>query len=532
MDELTSKPGWEKKIFDENITTKWKNELLSSGQDVSELMVKHIFDELRYKADVFAVTNAIMVYDAGVVKSDTIVPPEFKTALLEAVKPLEDVPENMKDWHPGSDNKVLDLVHPSLFPLVYGLSRILPDERMGVRDGLKMSGKGEVIPVRSTRETGLKACKPDASRNPYGLIPSAKGVFSTKFQWLPCEVDIQGENAKITSYINNLHPKEHNGLYGFIERLVDYSIPLWDMALSRSRAGVDRLYPSWEVFRNPALLDSGVEMKRILFFSPQYSPEYDDLSDSEGPQQEKDEDKGDYVDRRYEWWETTRVCVQPEPREFKPPTANNPVKLRDEYRQYGLQVVVKLANIVLTPEKPEYEGGAWHVEGQMNEHIVATALYYYSSENITTSQLAFRQQCDSDRLTSIHYPQYDFQWLSDIFGLHNEGPAVQPFKLEDPTKPGHRKIVALFLVDPNIKIISTANVPCQRKDWWRDELEANNCLMKFPTELRDNVYEHVEFPIGMEKAKEIREELMHVRRNFTVKQRKRFTQEHFNLCEH
>jgi hypothetical protein len=27
---------------------------------------------------------------------------------------------------------------------------------------------------------------------------------------------------------------------------------------------------------------------------------------------------------------------------------------------------------------------------------------------------------------------------------------VGPFELEDPTKPGHRKILALFLVDPNV----------------------------------------------------------------------------------
>jgi hypothetical protein len=26
---------------------------------------------------------------------------------------------------------------------------------------------------------------------------------------------------------------------------------------------------------------------------------------------------------------------------------------------------VKLANIELTPDKPEYDGGSWHVEGQL-----------------------------------------------------------------------------------------------------------------------------------------------------------------------
>lgn len=31
-----------------------------------------------------------------------------------------------------------------------------------------------------------------------------------------------------------------------------------------------------------------------------------------------------------------------------------------------LQLIVKLANIVLTPENPDYPGGKWHVEGAMS----------------------------------------------------------------------------------------------------------------------------------------------------------------------
>lgn len=42
------------------------------------------------------------------------------------------------------------------------------------------------------------------------------------------------------------------------------------------------------------------------------------------------------------------------------------------------------------------------------------------------------------------------------------------FKTKDNTKPGHCKVLSLFLVDPHIRIISTANVPPQRKDWWTD----------------------------------------------------------------
>ncbi len=43
---------------------------------------------------------------------------------------------------------------------------------------------------------------------------------------------------------------------------------------------------------------------------------------------------------------------------------------------------------------------------------------------------------------------------------------MSPFRLKDPSKPGHRRFIALWLVDPHQRIISTANVPPQRLDWW------------------------------------------------------------------
>jgi hypothetical protein len=158
----------------------------------------------------------------------------------------------------------------------------------------------------------------------------------------------------------------------------------------------------------------------------------------------------------------------------------------------------------------------------------------------------------------IDYPQDYHRWLEDVFGCQNRGPAiqdignvltkegrlitfpntlqhqVQPFELADPTKPGHRKILALFLVDPIVNIISTANVPCQRKDWWRRAIKEQETLLgTLPLELKDNVYEMVEdFPISMEEAKEVRLELMDERKEFVVKQDDYFNYTVFSLCEH
>src|SRR4029077_12048993 len=39
---------------------------------------------------------------------------------------------------------------------------------------------------------------------------------------------------------------------------------------------------------------------------------------------------------------------------------------------------------------------------------------------------------------------------------------VGSFRLADPTRPGHRKILAFFLVDPSESVVSTSDVPPQQ----------------------------------------------------------------------
>jgi Protein of unknown function (DUF4246) len=60
----------------------------------------------------------------------------------------------------------------------------------------------------------------------------------------------------------------------------------------------------------------------------------------------------------------------------------------------------------------------------------------------------------------------------------------------------------LFLIDPNIRIISTANVPCQQKDWWTTVIQRKGVLAQLPFELQEQVFDEVEgFPISLKEAK-------------------------------
>lgn len=315
---------------------KWRQEISDSGEDVTERMMNWIFKELQWKAKMLEKENLVAVFDIGVVKSDTAVPEQLKQLLKEAVAPFENIPDAEKDYHPGSDGKVVDLVHPSLFPVVYGRTHILRDRIIGLDDCLASTGEGEQLPAPPKQER----LQSSLGRNVYE-------PYSQKFQWLPCDVeftdgdDDDGIGCRITSYINNVHPVEHRVLYGVVEELVARTIPLWNKSLT---------------------LPTSDHGDRIEYSTVHY------LDHVPEPVQQEEEEDEDFW-QRYEVWEETRPIQLPEPNdEFKPPnchSADECVDLRAKFEKNGLQVIVKLANIELTPEKPDYEGGSWHIEGQL-----------------------------------------------------------------------------------------------------------------------------------------------------------------------
>ncbi len=139
----------------------------------------------------------------------------------------------------------------------------------------------------------------------------------------------------------------------------------------------------------------------------------DDEEDMEAASEDEEdlEEDGPKLARKIQRlkWRKIRDALFPEPLSFKPMTYQVGEALHQKFKDTGLQVFVKMASIELTPEKPVFPAGGWHVssqpltltasrcsanstqiEGQMNEHIVATALYYLDSENVTPSRLNFR----------------------------------------------------------------------------------------------------------------------------------------------
>ncbi|KAH0487732.1 MAG: uncharacterized protein KVP18_004350 [Porospora cf. gigantea A] len=335
---IRCKPDWATKVFDEAITTKWREE--AQRQHLTEIEIQYAIDECQWWAKQ-ALKEAQISAVEGVFLADNVVSDDLRLKLSSGLKRLENVPNDQKDWHPRSDNQVLDLIHPSLFPIVYGRSRFVPGDQMLSYQELMNASECQVIP---------------APKRGHSKWNGAVDYFmSEKFQWLPSEVYVTSEGSStFTSYINNLHPARFGDLYNSLAELFDHFVPLFNSVLT-------------EGGKPPIVRDNPSMDEDTLY------PEMPDFEDDESA---------------YDDWYDNRVPAVPPFNDVFVPFL--PAKTNVDLRGRQLQVIVKAANIHLTPEKPEYPGGAWHVEGMKNESIVATGLYYYDVENITESELAFR----------------------------------------------------------------------------------------------------------------------------------------------
>lgn len=92
---------------------------------------------------------------------------------------------------------------------------------------------------------------------------------------------------------------------------------------------------------------------------------------------------------------------------------------------------------------------------------------------------------------------------------------VSPFSLADKSKPGHRKIVAFFLIDPCESIPSTSTVPPQQRTWWEREVAMgrfDSIKPALPPELWSSIFDHTGCIKPLDEAKKDREALMEERK--------------------
>ncbi|KAJ3193786.1 hypothetical protein HK101_004097 [Irineochytrium annulatum] len=512
LGEILGKVGWQEKMRDEEIWGRWMKE-----SELAPAAAVHLRKELEHLA-----ANRIVRVDRpagalispfsahGAYLSDTVIDAELARVLRKRLQPAEDLALLEERWHPGSKRQVLDVVHPTPYCLVYG--RTLT------------SGTPTAI-------VGTNATVP----------PQAKdNDVSEKFQWLPCEVDVDDDGrVTLRSPIHNLRPTRENApLYRSIAAALSRMMPMFERSVGSLEMTPANRIPVTDWGLTETSQGEYVNDKLEAF------------RESEQPGDDFDEDRMREV-LEGEWIEMVKVPEVPE--EFDPERGLAKEKVVS-LRGKRIQVIVKVSSVHLTPEKPSYGGTGWHFEGMKNEAIIATGIYYETVDNITESRLSFREPFIDE---SFDYEQNEHAHLEKAFDFKNwVSPAVQKvgslvclegrcvtfanqiqhciegFSLADPTKPGLRRTLCFFLVSPSARIVSTRDVPGgQRADWAAERVE-NAFAGKLPTVVvRKVVDEWIKEGCVFSKAEsaKLEEELMKER---TFKSSRYEDMIRISLCEH
>jgi hypothetical protein len=96
------------------------------------------------------------------------------------------------DWHPGSDNKVRDLIHPSMYCYVRGTS---------------------------------------IHNNKFIDAPCPENI---RYQWLPSKFTIDhGGKVRVSSYVNNLKPEKYPEFIPMIEQVFEQFVPRLEFILRK-----------------------------------------------------------------------------------------------------------------------------------------------------------------------------------------------------------------------------------------------------------------------------------------------------------
>jgi len=503
---VLNKPDWKRKLNSSEIVSKWRVE--TKDYQLRKEVFDYAIEELKWLASVSDDASGIEPTGVDFVwRSDEAVSEELHTDFQNILeKYASTLPE--KDYHPGSNDQVVNIVHPSLFCLVYGQST---------------DTKGDPIQLTD------KIPPPAQYAHMHTYPTDIRHMWSKRYQWLPSEflIDEEGK-VKISSYINNL--PFYAGLYSTISEIFELAIPLFNRVLSELRAHHGRTrfplvdgYTWWESEDPPPEIYEGIA-----------------------------NNDWDQIDAVQEEWSKNRVPIPLPIPDFDPTLFDCARDQIVDLRGCRLQVIVKIGSIELTPEKPSFKGGNWHVEGMANEKIVATAIYYYDSENIEGDCLNFRQSVELD--TAI-FAQDDEQGAETMFGISRDDAMVQDagtvqtptgrmlvfpniyqhalgsFKLKDGSKPGHRKILVFFLVDPTQRIVSTASVPPQNVAW-RDPGLVNKVVDDLPPEVAVMITKQIGYEMTLEEAKEHRLKLMEERSVAKDVVTQAIFERPFDLCEH
>ncbi|KAJ2430503.1 hypothetical protein GGF41_000960, partial [Coemansia sp. RSA 2531] len=486
--DIRSNPNWMEMISNADTRAGWAAE--SKAKELTDVELAYVLDELAYYASLHLPGSNIKLSAAdGVWFSDVLVDVETTDELKDYAAILEGL------LVPEGQSRVLNLIDPSLYPLIYSRSKLYRQTSRSPQAALSLEDSGE---FPGSLEEWYKVLNATECGKSGYYLPTGPGQYwsctSDEFSWLPSEFRVDDNGAvTIESYINNLHPVKHAALYSIIASVFSKFLPLLEQVVT------DLVHP---------------RRRRVIPYRDKYYK-----SDEPLPNRDIDEYNEEVI-----LWKRRATFVHPQPEPFVTPA--RPVI---PYKLCGrrLQAIVKMSNVELTLERPTFGGEDWKLAGLANERIIATGIFFYDMANIAPASLQFRESLCS---WEFEADPLDIESMVKAYGIEQSQleerdrvsqelgsvgikdgrcvvfPNIHQYKfpelqLADKTETGHCKMLTFYFVDPSTRIPSTEIVPPQQQDWYFEDVFGYEPFRSLPHLVVDGILDKVDFPISLKEAK-------------------------------
>ncbi|KAJ1875328.1 hypothetical protein LPJ57_004695 [Coemansia sp. RSA 486] len=307
----------------------------------------------------------------------------------------------------------------------------------------------------------------------------------TARHWLPTDIYVnQDGSVDFKSYINNIHPEDHADMYTSISKIISKAIPLLEQALT-----------DWE---HPRDLRIPYDFDTCLEFPTEHPAKL------EGKFNVHSSEYYQAVDE----WKDTIIDTTPDPEEFvEPERPMVPYSLRNK----NLQVVVEIA-----------DRGMEYLSDTASENIIATVEYYYDSKGEKPLTIEFQEAIKTEpdsigdgydllaynKLYGISTPSEGEEYIQSAGSIDaKQGRLVCYPNVYEQNRhygDGAAKWLKVYFIDPAVRIVSTAIVPPQQKDWWTKTVSSvPSRVSMLPLEVQEMVFKHVDSPMSFERACEV-----------------------------
>ncbi|KAJ2504148.1 hypothetical protein IWW47_002661 [Coemansia sp. RSA 2052] len=463
---IRAKPDWMEALKNAETCAVWAAE--ARAKELTDIEFRYVLDELAYYSLLHSPgSNARLSAAAGVWFSDTLIDAETTNELKEYAILLKSIPECLKDWHPSVRSRVLNLVDPSLYPLIYSRSKLCRQPCTSLQASLNPSVPGE-FPGSLDKWHGA------LSGSNYYLPTIVKRQAlhaSDKLNWLPSEFRVDDNGAvTVESYINNLHPARHAPLYPIIAGVFSKLLPLLEQVIT------DLVHP-----RKP----------RVDFYP-------DNCYDYGEPKPWRQRPISPYS-----------LCG----RRLQAIVKMSNIELTSKNTNYGGKgwSLAGLGNERIIAMGIFFYDVSNVAESSLQFREALNANHGASDAN-EYSAICFAYNLDG-HLSGI--PTHFSQELGNVEiwdGRCLVFPNVYQHKMPKlaraiKSRPGHCKMLMFYFVDPSARIPSTEIVPPQQKDWWIEDVLLSEPFRSMPHLIIDGIMGKIEYPISLKEAKEIRQEM-------------------------